>query len=106
MAWENGGAGSKIPIGIKKLVRDRQGNQCVCLDSSFCTGQIDQFDHIVNIKALRIERKDGNDPNNLQGVCIPCHKKKIQQEALAGRRKHLRPPPPHPGLFNKLDDKQ
>lgn len=93
MAWANNSQGSHIPSRSKRIVRLRQGNACICLDASVCTGKIDEYDHVVNIKSLKIERSHANDPALLQGVCIPCHKKKTQQEAQTARweRAHRKP---------------
>jgi 5-methylcytosine-specific restriction endonuclease McrA len=99
MVWRNNQPGSHIPSKSKRIVRLRQGNACICLDASVCTGEIDEYDHVVNIKALKIERSHANDPALLQGVCIPCHKKKTQAEAQAARfnRAH-RKPQEHPAM--------
>lgn len=96
MAWVNGGEGSKIPEPIKRGIRARQHNQCNTINPQVCTGVIDEYDHIINVKQLRIERSQANNPNNLQGLCTPCHKHKTQAEATAGKRRHLRPKQPHP----------
>ena len=98
MAWTNGGPGSKIPDRIKRTVRTRQGNRCNTIDLHVCTGTIDEFDHIVNVKTLGINRADANDPDNIQGLCRPCHTVKTQTEARAGQNRWRRPPPSHPGL--------
>jgi 5-methylcytosine-specific restriction endonuclease McrA len=96
MAWTNGGEGSKIPDPIKRQVRARQHNQCNTYNPTLCTGRIDEYDHITNIKTLHTPRHLANDPNNIQGLCTPCHKTKTQTEATAGKRRHLRPRQPHP----------
>lgn len=96
MAWANGGAGSKIPTSIKRQVRARQNNQCTTYNPQVCTGGINEFDHVIPIAELKALRRDANNPDNIQGLCFPCHKHKTQVEAQQGRRRHLRPPPPHP----------
>lgn len=99
MAWVNGGPGSKIPIGVKREVADRQHHQCATHNPQVCTGAIDEYDHIINVKALGIDRAHANDPSNIQGLCIPCHKDKTQGEAAeARRRRRFRPAERHPGL--------
>lgn len=98
MAWSNEGNGSRIPDGIKRQVRADQNNQCNTIDPSVCTGHIDEFDHIINVKTLRVERPEANDRNNIQGLCSPCHKIKTQREAQAARRRKYRRPYRHPGL--------
>ncbi|AID58985.1 homing endonuclease [Mycobacterium phage Gaia] len=95
MAWKNGGAGSRIPARLRARVKARD-KHCQ-LGYKGCTGAMDEIDHIVNVKALKIDRSQANDINNLQAVCLSCHKKKTQAEAAAGRRKHLRTLTP-PGL--------
>lgn len=96
MAWANGGAGSKIPTAIKRTVRQRQGGTCNTYDPRVCTGCIDEFDHIHNVKRLGIQRAEANDCNNIQGLCKPCHKRKTQHEAHEGRTRGRRKPPRHP----------
>ena len=103
MAWDNGGPGSKIPVAIKNTVRDKQQDRCNTIDPTVCIGRIDEFDHITNVKTLGIERSQANDPNNIQGLCRPCHKVKTQCEARAAaaaraaRGRH--PIEAHPGLI-------
>lgn len=103
MVWQNGGRGSNIPDSTKRIVRARQNNCCAGHDASVCTGLIDEFDHVINVKSLGIDRSQANHPDLLQGLCKPCHKKKTQAEAQAGRTKHLRTPPQHPGLTGKKE---
>lgn len=102
MAWTNGGPGSKIPEWIKRAVRESQQGQCNTIDPNVCTGQIDEFDHVINVKTLGIDRAHANDLNNIQGLCTPCHTVKTQGEsraanaARAARGRH--PTERHPGL--------
>ena len=96
MAWANGSPGSNIPTAVKRTVRTRQGNRCAVHDSTVCTGSLDEFDHIVNVKTQRVDRRHANDPNGIQGLCVPCHKVKTQAESLAARSRGKRPPPCHP----------
>ena len=98
MAWANGGPGSKIPAAIKRTVRQQQHDTCRTIDPTVCTGAIDEYDHIVNVKTLGINRPDANDENNIQGLCKPCHKVKTQREATAGHNRWKRPVEAHPGL--------
>lgn len=104
MTWESGGPGSHIPEKSKRAVRKRQGNRCNTIDPKVCTKVVEEFDHIVNVKKLRIDRKHANDPALLQGLCRACHAKKTQAEAQEGRKKHLRKPPRHPGLKQADDE--
>ena len=98
MAWQNGGPGSKIPERIKRHVRAQQHGHCNTINPTVCTGAIDEFDHIHNVKALGIDRGEANDPDNIQGLCTPCHQAKTQAEAQAARtrRSGRRKPRPHP----------
>lgn len=102
MAWANGGPGSKIPAAVKRQVRDRQHDQCATYDPNVCTGIIDEFDHIINVKTLGIHRALANDSGGIQGLCRPCHTAKTQREskaALAARTARGRhPTEAHPGL--------
>ena len=98
MAWANGGVGSKIPASIKRTIRQQQQGRCNTIDPNVCTGQIDEYDHIINVKILGIDRAHANDPSNIQGLCIPCHKVKTQAEARAGSNRWKRPTARHPGL--------
>lgn len=96
MAWANGRPGSNIPESVKRTIRHRQHDQCAGYDPTLCTGSLDEYDHIVNLKTTGTARAHANDPDLLQGLCVPCHRAKTQAEALAGRRRGRRPPPPHP----------
>lgn len=98
MTWTNGGPGSKIPAAVKREVRERQQGQCNTIDPNVCTGRIDEFDHIINVKTLGIDRALANDPAGIQGLCRPCHTVKTQAESLAARTRGRRAPVPHIGL--------
>ena len=97
MTWQNGGPGSQIPKRTRVFVKDRDK---VCqLAYPGCTVAIEEIDHTVNVKVLRLPRSRANSPELLQGVCSACHKVKTQVEAQAGKRKHLRTLT-NPGLAN------
>ncbi len=99
MAWTNGGPGSKIPAGVKREVANRQHHECAIHDPTVCTGTIDEYDHIINVKTLGVARAEATDPGYIQGLCAPCHKVKTQTEAAAARKaRRFRPPEQHPGL--------
>lgn len=98
MAWTNNAPTNRIPAATKRRIRTRQGNQCNTISFAVCTGAVDEFDHIINIKTLGIDRAKANDIDNLQGLCAPCHKVKTQREAQAARSRWKRQPEPHPGL--------
>lgn len=106
MAWTTADPVATFRERSKRIVRKRQHHQCAVYDASVCEGSIDQFGHVINLKSIGMARNDphASDPALLQGLCLPCHKAKIQHEAQAGKRaKRFRPPLPHPGLVNKKD---
>lgn len=99
MAWERNKTGSNIPQRVKDAVNARQDDMCACIDRTICWGTIDEYDHIINVKATGKTRRElERDPELLQGLCIPCHRVKIQLEARAGRKRRSgkRKPRPHP----------
>lgn len=98
MPWVNGQPGSHIPASIKREVRERQHDRCNTINPTVCTGVIDEFDHIINIARLGIDRRDANDPTNIQGLCKPCHRSKTRSESQAARNRRKRAPYQHPGL--------
>lgn len=108
--WANGGPGAHLPAHVKRAVRVRQRGRCATVDARVCTGQIEQFDHIVNAAASGAPRHQAT-ANEVQGLCCPCHNRKTQKEAAAakrarraergGRSKLLRTPLPHPGLTGR-----
>lgn len=51
------------------------------------------LDHKQNFKAGGLHSRE-----NVQWLCPPHHKPKIQREARAARERHRRKPKPHPGL--------
>lgn len=55
--------------------------------------------HADHIKPVA-EGGPEHDLANGQAICVPCHKKKTQEEALRGQQKHRRARPEriHPGL--------
>lgn len=99
MVWERNKTGSNIPASVKRTVHDRQHGLCNTYDRTVCTGRIDEYDHIINVKATgQTRRQLEHDPNLLQGLCHPCHGVKIQTEAAEGRirRSGKRRPRTHP----------
>ena len=106
MAWSNNKTGSNIPARVKAEVHRRQHGLCNTIDPNVCTGLINEYDHIVNVKTTGQARRDlERDPDLLQGLCTPCHKVKIQAEAKAGqaRRAGRRRPRPHPADALKMN---
>lgn len=99
MTWDRNKTGSNIPVSVKRTVHTRQHGMCNTYDPTVCTGRINEYDHTINVKATgRPRRELERDPDLLQGLCTPCHKAKIQDEAKAGRirRSGKRRPPLHP----------
>lgn len=52
------------------------------------------LDHVYNVRA-----GGAHSQANVQWLCPPHHKPKIQAEAKAGRERHKRKPLRHPGLM-------
>lgn len=80
------------------LERDRHTCQ---LQWAGCTRHANIVDHITNIAAQGITRRDAVNPRDLHAVCAHCHDIKTQQEARATRPPHTnhRPRERHPGLI-------
>jgi hypothetical protein len=98
MTWTNGGPGNPIPRKVRRAVYVRQHGLCAVYDPRVCTGQLDEYDHIVNTATTHIPRHLCT-AHDVQGLCHNCHVLKTQGEAKAGKRaKRFRPPLPHPGL--------
>jgi 5-methylcytosine-specific restriction endonuclease McrA len=97
MPWVNGAPGSHIPERAKRTVRNRD-QVCQLQYPNICTGTIDEFDHIIGVKESHTDRPSTSTPEHLRGVCIPCHKKRTQQQATASRNRWKRQPEQHPGL--------
>ena len=106
MAWDRNKTGSNIPASVKRTVRDRQHGHCNTYRPEVCTGTIDEYDHIINVKATGKTRRElERNPDLLQGLCKPCHKVKIQAEAREGRmrRSGRRRPRVHPADAMRSD---
>jgi 5-methylcytosine-specific restriction endonuclease McrA len=103
MAWANDKTGSNIPAAVKREVLNRDGGQCQ-LRYPVCTGAHEIFDHVHNLAARGIDRRDDKPTaDDLQCVCRSCHKWKTALEARAGRQRRRtqprRPARRHPGLL-------
>jgi hypothetical protein len=98
VAWVNGGPGSHIPASTKRTVNARQADMCATIDRTICWGTIDEYDHIINVKSVRGDRSQLNNPDLIQGLCKPCHRLKTQLEARTARNQWKRKPERHPGL--------
>lgn len=91
MVWANNRPGRNVPEKVRQKVFRRDNHTCT-LNYEGCTIRAEQIDHILNLA-----RGGTDDIDNLTAVCLACHKVKVQQEAMAGRRRHLRTLTP-PGL--------
>ncbi|WP_204806756.1 HNH endonuclease [Mycobacterium riyadhense] len=104
MTWEPGRqGGSHIPPRVRTAVRRRDNDECQ-LGYDGCIGIYQQIDHKISVADLGVARAHSyDDLDNLQCVCIPCHKKKVAAESAAGRRRRntaaRRRPERHPGLL-------
>ncbi|ASU78497.1 HNH endonuclease [Actinopolyspora erythraea] len=94
--WENSDRKTRLPPNwstLRKRTLARDKHQCQ-LKYNGCLGRATEVDHITP--------GDNHHPENLQGVCSPCHAKKSSAEGRAnwGRKRALqyRTPRRHPGL--------
>lgn len=83
-------------------VLDRAGGMCEIRIPGICAGEASIADHIENIAALGILRRDATDPDLMQAACRPCHALKTRAEQRAGvdahnQRRRRRKAKPHPG---------
>lgn len=93
-AWKESDRKARLPSGWTKireriLARDPICKICYVRPSTHC-------DHIV-------AKADLNGPDDLQGVCGPCHDQKSAREGAAaakakGKPTRVRPAERHPGL--------
>lgn len=74
---------------IKARILERDGHRCYV-----CGATATEVDHLVNVAAGGTHEDD-----NLAAICEPCHKRKTQREAQAGRVSQRRPSERHPGLL-------
>lgn len=97
MTWYKPGV-ERLPRNWKKLrlqvlYRD---DYCRQIRGPLCVGQAREVDHIVD--------KHDHSLQNLQAVCIPCHRHKTKQQARKGLgefyQRGKRPEIPHPGLVS------
>lgn len=98
-AWQGRttGQGRYVAPRVKAQVRKRD-KTCRLAYPGICTGAIDEMDHPDGLAAQGKRRTSVLDPADVQGVCIPCHRHKTQQQALAGRNGWKRQTKKHPGL--------
>jgi hypothetical protein len=103
MTW---GQGGNVPKRVKDQVR-RRDRVCQIGYPGICTGAIDQFDHPIGLAEQGLRRTGIRNASEIQGVCIPCHRLKTEQQRKAGRAKVIqqrgtlsrraRDREPHPG---------
>nr|WP_296763847.1 HNH endonuclease signature motif containing protein [Rhodococcus sp. (in: high G+C Gram-positive bacteria)] len=101
MAWKNGTTRERDPEFIRNrpqvLKRDRA--KCQLAYGGICIVKATEVDHIKNVK-----RGGGNGLDNLQAVCVECHKRKTWSESYEARmqtKRDSRHPDSlrkHPGL--------
>lgn len=91
MAWAPNSHTRSVPYRLQQACFRRDHHTCQqCGYTRQTKGDL-HADHIIP--------RSQNGPDelaNLITLCVPCHARKTQAEALAGRRKHLRPAPTHP----------
>jgi 5-methylcytosine-specific restriction protein A len=94
MPWHADSSGRTVPTWLQKACFNRDLNTCQRCGYVGTPGTGDlHCDHMVPIA-------EGGDDilENVQTLCVPCHKPKIQQEAARGRQRRSgkRRPPLHP----------
>lgn len=102
----NWGQGGYVSPRVKDQVR-RRDKTCRLQYPGICTGNIDQFDHIIGLAEQGLRRTSVLTAENIQGVCEPCHGKKTNEQRKAGIAKAIatrgslskryRDQEPHPG---------
>lgn len=76
-AWEGSTRRERLPSNwntIRRRILKRDRHQC---QAPGCRAKATEVDHVIN--------NDDDSPENLQSLCSPCHRKKTQAEAQAGR---------------------
>ena len=85
MTVTNWGQQGTIPSSVRRAVRRRDGDQCQ-LRYPGCIGIYQQLDHRDNLASRGVRRIDDKPTaEDLQCVCVPCHKIKTSAEAQRGR---------------------
>ena len=89
-----GGTRRSFPRATRELIMTRDNYRCQIKDDG-CLGTATQADHI-----RPWSQGGGDDPENGQAVCAPCHNTKTKRERQQGQAKHSRKRTPmqHPGL--------
>jgi hypothetical protein len=92
------GQGRYVSPKVKAAVRARD-KTCRLNYPVICTGAIDEMDHPDGLAATGKPRTSVLTAGVVQGVCRPCHRRKTQQQARAGRNGWKRQAERHPGLL-------
>ena len=72
----------RIPERIRRAVLARD---VVCqLQYDCCLGDAVEIDHVISVAELGIDHPYLDDPDNLRGVCRPCHARRTEAQKLAG----------------------
>jgi len=89
-AWANSTRAARLPRNWRQLrtrILQRDPTCRICH-----TNTAVEVDHI--------KPGDNHNPDNLQGLCVPCHQAKTTSERDAAQPRRARPPEPHPGTIN------
>jgi 5-methylcytosine-specific restriction endonuclease McrA len=94
--WHTSTRKSRLPADWEKRRKAVLEAQPICMICGVRASTV--ADHIVPMT-------DRHEPEDLQGVCDPCHRQKTANEAAAFRAAKPRPSrrrgdEPHPGLLN------
>lgn len=78
------GTQRRIPQRVRIGVLERD---VVCqLQFDCCLGQATELDHIMSVAELGVDHPYLDDPDNLRGVCRPCHARRSEAQKLVGIR--------------------
>jgi len=100
MSWVERGVSNRIPVSVRRAVRERDGNECQ-LRYDGCTFVAEEIDHVVNVASTGMGRQQVNrrvTADDLQCVCRSCHRVKTAREISVGRNAYKRRSERHPGL--------
>lgn len=93
MAWKPNRE-THVSTTTRQRILRRDGAQCAACGTLSPPFEIDHIDN----RRTSLYHQD----ENLQVLCVPCHRLKTQQEAQRGfRRKYPRRVDPHPGRIGK-----
>lgn len=92
MAWSSSNRRASLPSDWKHLRAKILKRDPLCqLAYDCCAGASQEVDHIG--------AADDHRPMMLRGVCVPCHKRRTQEQAQAARPTRARPQERHPGVI-------